>query len=123
MKKALAATNVEFESSSNKTPEYLAWHRLFKKEFTNFLIGFSQATNIQISKPNHFDMSGFFTVDNQIWYFSIADIRRSKDNMLLRTAKSYKDYTGGTNNFISLKNELDFAFEFRKIVHSNFKSI
>jgi len=111
MKKALAATQKDFESASYRTPEYLAWHRLFKREFTKFLAG-KGATNIQIGKPNHFDMSGFFTLCNQPWYFRIEDIRWSKDSMLIRTARDYKDFTGGRNQSILLQSEESFTDDF-----------
>ncbi len=101
MNKAIRSTKQHFESSSGRTPEYLSWHRLFKREFTQFLTS-KGASAIQIGKTNHFDMSGFFTLGNTIWYFSISDIRWSKDAMLLRTAKHYQDYTGGRNQFVSM---------------------
>ena len=53
--------------------------------------------------------SGFFTSQTgQIYYFSSSDIRHFGYNQLLiRTAKSYTDYTGGSNNFCGIsKNEL-----------------
>lgn len=118
MKKALAATAQEFESSTGKTPEYLAWHRLFKREFTKFLESRGM-TGIDIRKPNHFDMSGFFKdgAKDQIWYFSISDLRGFKDSMLLRTAAHYKDFTGGTNQYASLtKGEDFFGVAFDNIV-------
>jgi len=58
MQNAIALTNEYFESSCGKTPQYTTWHRTFKREFSKFLTS-SGATNIQIGKPNHFDMSGF----------------------------------------------------------------
>jgi hypothetical protein len=115
MKKALAATMAEFESSSAKTPEYLVWHRLFKREFTKFL-GERGATNIKIGKPNHFDMSGFFTMGLQVWYFSIGDLRGFKDSMLIRTAKDYHDFRGGMNQYIPLTSVETFAKYFQSIV-------
>lgn len=102
MNKSLSLLAREFESSSTRTPQYLEFHRTFKREFTKALsdIGCSK---VEISKPNHFDVSGFFTADNnQIYYFSISDLRWSKDNLLIRTAKHYKDYRGGGNNFIHI---------------------
>jgi len=119
MKKAIKATQAEFESSSGRTPEYLAWHKLFKKEFTAFLNA-KGASNIVIGKPNHFDMSGFFTLGNTIWYFSISDLRGFKDTMLIRTAKHYKDYTGGMNQYVSLKhNEETFTRQFDELTARN----
>jgi hypothetical protein len=104
MIKAIIATLQDFESSSQQTPQYLAWFKLFKKEFTALLVGhFCVAKeDILIGKPNHFDMSGFFKYWNQWIYFSIGDLRWSKDSMLIRTAKHEKDYTGGTNCWITL---------------------
>jgi hypothetical protein len=116
MKKAIEATQAEFESSSSKTPEYLAWHKLFKKEFTKFLTN-KGASNIVIGKPNHFDMSGFFTLGNTIWYFSISDLRGFKDTMLIRTAKHYQDYTGGTNQYLPLSTVERFEINFDKIIN------
>lgn len=103
MKRAISETQKEFESSSSRTPEYLSWHRLFKREFTKLLLSEGvRAVNIEIGKPNHFDISGFFTVNGQTWWFRVEDIRWSKDRMLIRTAQSNRDYTGGTNQFIPL---------------------
>lgn len=116
MIKALEATQAEFESSSGKTPEYLAWHRTFKREFTKFLQE-RGASSIMIGKPNHFDMSGFFTMGIQLWYFSISDLRGFKDNMLVRTAKHYKDFTGGTNQYIALnQGQTNFKLQFHMLV-------
>lgn len=118
MKKALFATQTHFESSSSRTPEYLSWHKLFKREFTKFLES-KGMTGIEIGKPNHFDLSGFFKdgKKDQIWYFRIEDIRWSKDNMLIRTAQHYKDYTGGRNQYIPLKDGAnDFEYGFHQIV-------
>jgi len=54
--------------------------------------------------------SGFFTAPNgQIWYFHSGDVRGGYRRLLLRTATSYQDYTGGVNQYCakdtnSLKN-------------------
>lgn len=115
MKKALTKTGGEFESSSGRTPEYLEWHRLFKREFTKFLKD-EGITEISIGKPNHFDMYGFFTDQRgQPWYFSVGDIRWSKDNMMVRTARDYKDFTGGRNQYVSLANVEKFTEQFHTL--------
>ena len=102
MKRALALTGGYFESSCFRTPEYLSWHRTFKRAFTKFLTERS-ITDIEFSKPNHFDMSGFFRAPNrQLYYFRISDIRWSKKDMLVRTAQHNKDWTGGHNHFVPL---------------------
>lgn len=119
MNKALKKTQQEFESSCVKTREYLAWHRLFKKEFTKFLTT-AGAVAIEIGKSNHFDMSGFFTRKGQVWWFRIEDVRWSKDQMLIRTALNYKDYTGGINQYITLMNgDVNFMLQFEEIMQGN----
>ena len=97
----------KFESSSGRTPQYLAFHRLFKREFTAYLKECG-AREIQFSKPNHFDATGFFTINDQPYYFSLSDLRWSKDTLLIRTAKDYRDYHGGTNQFVRLDSIYSF---------------
>ena len=100
MIKIIDLLNDKFESSSCRTPEYLNAHKQFKKEFIKLLKPYTK--NILIHKPNHFDISGFFELNNnEIYYFSIGDLRWNKI-FLLRTATDFKDYTGGRNNFITL---------------------
>lgn len=118
MKKAIGLTLQEFESSSGRTPEYLAWHRTFKREFTKFLEA-RGCTEIAIGKPNHFDMSGFFRNKNgQLWYFSISDLRGFKDKMLIRTAKHNRDFTGGMNQYASLHTVERFTDNFDRIMNN-----
>jgi hypothetical protein len=114
MKNTITETQKDFESSSGHTPEYIAWHKLFKREFTAFLNNHG-ATEIAISKPNHFDASGFFWLDGQIWYFSVGDLRGFKDSMLIRTAEGFKDYTGGRNQYASLRSVEAFTEQFEGI--------
>jgi len=97
-----------FGSSSSNSPQFDDFFEMFKKSFTRELKKI-HATNIQFSK-GHFFLSGFFTVQEQIIYFSISDVRgyiqndwRGLPQLLIRTAKSYTDYTGGANNFISIE--------------------
>ena len=98
--KVIYLLNCEFESSSIRTPQYLKTHRIFKREFTKILKPICK--DVLISKPNHFDISGFFKLnDDRIYYFSIGDLRSNKI-FLIRTATDFKDYTGGSNNFLSL---------------------
>ena len=59
-------------------------------------------TDIKFSN-GHYYFSGFATKNNKIIYFSISDVRYfPNDDLLIRTAKDYKDYTGGYNNYSSL---------------------
>ena len=120
MKKALLATQCHFETSCGRTPEYLSWHRLFKREFTKLLQS-KGARSIAIGKPNHFDMTGFFLVDNQVWYFSVSDLRWFKEAMLIRTARDFRDYTGGPNQSLPLnRGEVAFVQALEAILSANF---
>jgi hypothetical protein len=108
LEKSIKLINEKFESSSNKTPQYLKAHKTFKNEFKKMMNPI--CNNIEISKPNHFDITGFFELkNNKIYYFSIGDLRWSGEIMLFRTAKDFKDYSGGINQYypISQLNEFD----------------
>jgi hypothetical protein len=116
MNKLLQLTAEPFESASYRTPQYLTWHRTLKREFKKFLESL-KCTDIQISKPNHFDGSGFFRAPSgQIFYFSVSDLRWAKNNMLVRTAKGFSDYTGGHNQYASLAFPTVFESEFKRII-------
>lgn len=116
MKKTIELTKQHFESSSYRTPQYLEWHRTFRRELTKVLRALG-ATEIDIRKPNHFDASGFFRAPRgQVFYFSVSDLRFFKTDMLIRTAKSFSDYTGGTNQYIKLDNEIDFIARLNQII-------
>jgi hypothetical protein len=98
-----------FESSSGTTPEFMNFVRTFRSEFTKELKSIG-ATDIQIGK-GHFYVSGFFTVDGQAWYFSLSDVRGMEyclnqscmGKLLYRTAKNYKDFTGGQNRYAKIE--------------------
>ena len=109
----------QFESSSQRTPQYLSFHRIFKQQFIKLLKENFPISRIEISKPNHFDVSGFFELENKnIYYFSIGDLRWNKEHMLIRTAKDFKDYTGGCNNFLNLEDWQRFLIELRSVVNA-----
>ena len=103
MSKTKYLLGFEFKSSSRRTPQYIEFYRVFKREFTALLKSF--CSDIQIGRPNHFDVTGFFkTKKGVIYYFSLGDLRWNKDSMLIRTAKDFNDYTGGKNNDIGINN-------------------
>jgi len=91
-----------FESSCGKTPEFVSFCKTFKREF-NAELKKIEAENVKYSY-GHFYISGFFTLNGKAYYFSISDVRHFPENkMLIRTAKDYKDYTGGSNNWFEIK--------------------
>lgn len=100
MKQTLRLLKAGFESSSSKTPEFMTFTKVFKKEFTSELKNIG-ATNIKFN-VGHFYISGFFTVNCQAYYFSISDVRSSSFELLYRTVKDYKDYTGGQNRYAKI---------------------
>lgn len=104
MKKIAQALKQEFESSSGLTQQFADFYRLFKREFTKALNKHIDIKEIRISR-GHFYISGFFQLaDGRIWYFSLGDVRWGsfRNKLLIRTAKSFEDYTGGANNFVDI---------------------
>jgi len=104
MEKSILLVNQEFESSCYDTPQFLAFYKTFKREFRRLLKDSYSVSEIIFSK-GHFEVSGFFKMSNgKIYYFSIGDVREYRVfGMLIRTAKDFKDYTGGCNNYVSLQ--------------------
>ena len=107
MKKSLRLLRKGFESSSGTTPQFLSFYRTFKNELTKILT-VKGCTNIEIGK-GHFYVSGFFTASSgQVYYVSLSDVRGFNEtgwhngSLMYRTAKDYKDYTGGCNQFVRL---------------------
>jgi len=101
MSKTKYLLGFRFASSSQRTKQYLEFHRIFKLEFGRLLKPF--ISEIKFSKPNHFDVTGFFKLLNgQIYYFSLGDLRWNGDSLLYRTAQSFEDYGGGSNQYIAM---------------------
>jgi len=106
MVKSLYLLGFTFESSCGDTEQYLKFHRVFKRDFTALLKPYIK--EIKIGKPNHFDISGFIKMNNDnIYWFRIEDLRWSKDSMLIRTAKDFNDYSGGSNSYIKLNKDFE----------------
>ena len=98
----------DFESSSSRTPEFMAFARMFRSHINaqakdNYLV----VANFSIG---HFYCSGFFknVHTGKFAYFSISDVRHFNDswisNILIRTANNEKDYTGGRNQSTTILN-------------------
>jgi hypothetical protein len=106
MNKAIIQLKRGFESSSGTTPEFVSFFRTFKKELTAFLTS-KGCTKVELHR-GHFYVYGFFTAPSgQIYYISIPDVRGSEiriPDLLYRTAKSHKDFTGGVNQYAQLDN-------------------
>ena len=111
MNKTLELLRRGFESATVKTPEFMAFVRTFRSEFTKELKSVG-ATNIKV-EAGHFYISGFFTsASGQVYYFSLSDVRvmdfvlqsgRSIE-LMYRTASDYKDFRGGGNQWVDIGN-------------------
>lgn len=106
MKKTLELLHKGFESATVKTPEFMAFVRAFRNEFTKELKNVG-ATDIKI-EAGHFYVSGFFTLaSGQVYYFSLSDVRGMEyittPSLLYRTAEHYKDFKGGGNQWVNIE--------------------
>lgn len=111
--------NAEYESSSVRTKQYLTFCRVFKRQFKKLLHDNFDIVKIEISKPNHFDQHGFFELKNgNTYYFSIGDLRWDKC-FLIRTAKDFKDHTGGSNDFCNTEDFGRFMKDLKSIVQND----
>jgi hypothetical protein len=118
MKETVKLLEAGFESSCSKTPEFKHFARVFKKEFSCELKSIA-ATDI-VFNVGHFYISGFFTIGTQAWYFSIPDVRGSDYRMpqlMYRTAKHYKDFTGGQNRYVDIRFDMsaDMCWSFKVV--------
>lgn len=94
--------NHQFESSSMTTPEFTAFAKDFKNELKKQL-----SSNCEIVgwSKGHFYISCFVknTATQKLMYLSTSDVRHFPNswynNILIRTAKHEKDWTGGSNHF------------------------
>ena len=99
--------NYEFESSSIKTPEFKQFARDFKSDLQK-LLGGNKDYKIVAYNVGHFYVSGFIKNEQteKLAYFSISDVRFFSNawfnDILIRTAKDIKDYTGGSNHSTKL---------------------
>ena len=93
-------------SGSDLSQEFKRFARKEFKRITNVLTE-KGCTNIQLNYGFYY-FSGFFTAQSgQIYYISSYDVRHfGYKELMYRTAKSYTDYSGGSNNFVQV-NKLD----------------
>jgi hypothetical protein len=98
--------NNQFQSSSSTTQEF----KSFARDFNKYLVK-ELGTDYKVVdfSRGHFYVSGFIqNKQGQYIYFSTSDVRffpnEWYDNVLIRTAKDVKDYSGGANKRTTLKN-------------------
>jgi hypothetical protein len=104
IQKILSTT--EFESSSIKTQQFKDFVSKFRSAFKKEMKSV-EVTDVTFS-VGHFDITGFFSYQGQIYYFSLGDIRgmngRGDVSMMYRTAEHLKDYRGGSNQWVTIEN-------------------
>lgn len=90
----------EFMSTSYETDEFREFVSAFQSDIKKILKPYMK--KIEFHK-GHFDVSCMVQLlNNQIWYLSLGDIRWDKGTMLVRTAEHFKDWTGGSNGFVTV---------------------
>ena len=84
-------------------------YKTFQTKYINYLRSICKENGWQLINVgrNHYSFSAFITdTENHYIYLSISDVRFFRNewftNVLIRTAKSEKDYTGGSNKYYSL---------------------
>jgi hypothetical protein len=86
---------------SDLSPAFKSFFRKEKNRITKILTA-KGCTEIKLDYGFYY-FSGFFTsASGQVYYLSCSDVRHfGYKQLLYRTAKHYKDFTGGHNNFTS----------------------
>ena len=109
MKKSIELLKKGFETASSNTEEVKKFYRIFIKEFSDKLKekGCIDITFIK----GHFHISGLFTFKGQPYYFCIININHYSQNhfmkgLLYRTAKHYKNFSGGPNQYVDMTENL-----------------
>jgi hypothetical protein len=79
---------------------------MFKKYLTK-MFSFDKEVVVTVSKGGYCDVSGFISRRDRHVYFSVSDFRHWKsvlNDMLVRTATSTRDFTGGRNQYTTIDN-------------------
>ncbi len=90
-------SQTNFEQSSYKTPEFIAFAKEFKKQIKAELN--KVGAELNSFNVGHFYLSGFFYKGEQCYYFSWHN---GDSNLMYRTAKDTRDFTGGSNCWMKL---------------------
>ena len=98
--------NYEFSSGSYTGEDY----KQFERKYINYLKSLCNENGWRfvVAHKNHYEFSAFLEVDYNFVYFSISDVRFFQNqwynHILIRNAKSDRDYTGGQNHYTDLPN-------------------
>ncbi len=106
--------DVEFDSSTTLTPQFAAFARGFKKSLSGAVKNQFEMVTFH---RNHFELSGFLRnrTTQQMIFWSISDVRffpnHWMNHVLVRTAASDTDFSGGPNHFTPLTSFNDMAWQ------------
>jgi len=93
----------EFTSGGTTGEDFRVFSTLFRKHISRALPADAKLVKFH---SGHYYCSGFIQMDTRFVYFSISDVRHFPGqwhkHILIRTAKSTDDYTGGVNGYTSL---------------------
>jgi hypothetical protein len=88
-------------SGSDLCQSFKDFFRKEKKRLSLILIE-KGCTDIQLNYGFYY-FSGFFkSKTGQCYYISCSDTRGGYNQLLIRTAKDYSDYTGGSNQYCGI---------------------
>ena len=92
-------------SGSDLSSAFKTFFRKEEKRISDILTK-KGCTNIEMNYGFYY-FSGFFTSPTgQVYYLSCSDVRHfGYERLLIRTAKDYKDYTGGSNQYVGTSDE------------------
>ena len=102
----------EFSSGCYTGEDY----KSFERKYINYLKFIARENGWELVNvgKNHYEFSAFFKYNDKYVYFSISDVRFWQNdwynNILIRTAKSSKDYRGG-NNYRTTLPTLDYGIK------------
>lgn len=102
----------EFSSGCYTGEDY----KSFERKYINYLKSIARENGWELVNvgKNHYEFSAFFKYNDKYVYFSISDVRFWQNdwynNILIRTAKSSKDYRGG-NNYRTTLPTLDYGIK------------
>lgn len=105
------------DRESGPGPKSKKWINDSKKWIMAFLVDIMGCKLEDINwRKGYFEWYMHAKIGNQWWYFSTGDIRfKTMDSLLVRTAESSKDYTGGRNQYVRYGSD-HFADELEHIL-------
>lgn len=109
--------NEEFESSTCCTAQFAKFAAVFRQCMSRFFKTELKANIVRFSR-GHFEITGFMHRKSGWWYFNTGDLRSRfmHCDLLLRSAKHDKDYSGGHNQYVPTITAAEFKAKFKAIV-------